>query len=314
MEGSVDIRRQFVLVGAGCVLGIVWAAFTFDIAAQGPLPKSGTSPPNLGFEVATVRRSSARSGDSLGSKAEGRGGGADPEFRVEHERFSAINIRLYGLIVKAYGLTGCRPLTGQCVLLSGGPDWIGPAWLRKDGFDITAKAPDGSPDYTLVQFLNGRAPQLQAMLRVLLEDRFRLKLHYEKRQLPVYVVAKGNREPKLRRADQAQESVIAFRPVVQSNGDNAIELFSKNGTLDELAGLLSKFMDRPVLNQTGIQGSFDFTIDYDTNSDAPGPFSGAVGPGMFRAFQDQLGLKLQATKGLVDVLVVDRADRPSAEN
>ena len=132
-----------------------------------------------------MRRSSARSGDS-GSKAEGKGG-ADPEFRVEHERFTAVNIRLYGLITKAFGLTSCRPLAGQCALLSGEPDWI-----RKDGFDITAKAPDGSPDYSLVQFLNGRAPQLQAMLRVLLEDRFRLKVHYEKRQVPIYVLTKGN--------------------------------------------------------------------------------------------------------------------------
>ena len=61
-----------------------------------------------------------------------------------------------------------------------------------------------------------------------------------------------------------------------------------------------------MLNQTGIEGRFDFAIDYDSNADAPGAFSGAVGPGMFRAFQDQLGLKREATRGLVDVLVIDR--------
>jgi uncharacterized protein (TIGR03435 family) len=113
---------------------------------------------------------------------------------------------------------------------------------------------------------------------------------------------------------RAPASELPFRPIAQPNGDNTIELFSKNGSIGDLVGLLSKFMDRPVLNQTGIQGKFDFAIDYDANSDAPGAFSGATGPGMFRAFQDQLGLKLEATKGSVDVLVIDRAERPSSDN
>ena len=166
-------RRQFFLICVACVIAA---------NAQAP-PKAQAR-----FEVATVRRSAARSSDS--SKGVGRGG-ADQEFNVEHERFTAININLYALIVKAFGLTTCRALSGQCVLLSGGPDWI-----RKDGFDIRAKAPSGSPDYSLVQFNNGHAPQLNAMLRVLLEDRFHLKVHVEKRQLPVYALTKGNKGTK----------------------------------------------------------------------------------------------------------------------
>ena len=289
-------------------VGLALAVFGPHAAAQTQQSKAAADAPKIAFAVASVRRSSARSADSAGLKTEGRGG-ATPEFRVEHGSFTANNINLYGLIVKAFGLNSCRALAGHCALLSGGPDWLG-----KDGFHIRAKAPNGSPDYTLAQFQNGNAPQLQAMLRALLEDRFRIKAHLEKRQVPVYILTKGNKKPKLRKPDQTEESRVAFRPIAQPNGDNTIELFSKNGTMDELVSLLSKFMDRPVVNQTGIQGNLDFAIDYDANSDAPGAFSGATGPGMFRAFQDQLGLKLEATKGLVDVLVIDRAERPPAEN
>jgi uncharacterized protein (TIGR03435 family) len=123
--------------------------------------------------------------------------------------------------------------------LSGGPDW-----LRKDGFNVRAKAPDGSPDYSLVQFHNGNAPQPQAMLRTLLEERFQLKVHSEKRQVRVYALVKSSKDPKLRKADQSEESTIAFRPKVQTSGQSIIELFSKNGTLEELASLLSKFRKR----------------------------------------------------------------------
>ena len=123
------------------------------------------------------------------------------------------------------------------------------------------------------------------MLRTLLEERFQLKVHSEKRQVRVYALVKSSKDPKLRKADQSEESTIAFRPKVQTSGQSIIELFSKNGTLEELASLLSKFMDRPVLNQTGIEGRFDFTVDYDSTSDAPGASSGPTGPGMFRAFR-----------------------------
>jgi uncharacterized protein (TIGR03435 family) len=199
MTERPDFARHFFPF---CVLLLVPSVLTLGDAAQ------------AGFEVASVRRTSPHGNNSVGFKAEGRGG-PDPEFQVEHGRFTATNVALYGLIVKAFGLTTCCPFAGSCVLLTGGP-----AWLGKDGFTIRAKAPDGSPDYNLVQFPNGRAPQLQAMLRLLLEDRFHLKVHSEKRQPPVYVLAKGNREPKLKRADKSDESRIAFRPVLQSNGDN----------------------------------------------------------------------------------------------
>jgi uncharacterized protein (TIGR03435 family) len=177
-----------------------------------------------GFEVASVRRGATRAADltKTGDRRGAAGG-----FEVEHTRFTATDVSLYGLIVKAYGLSACRPFVGQCVLLSGGPDW-----LRKETFDVRAKAPDGSPDYDLIQFLNGRAPQLQVMLRTLLEDRFHLKVHTEKRQLPVYILTKGAKPPKLRPADPAEESRIAFRPSVQSNGDKTIQLFSQNGSME----------------------------------------------------------------------------------
>jgi uncharacterized protein (TIGR03435 family) len=81
--------------------------------------------------------------------------------------------------------------------------------------------------------------------------------------------------------------------------------------MQELVDLYSKFMDRPLVDRTGLKERYDFTMEYE-NTDAPGPFTGPAGPAIFKAFEEQAGLRLAVTKGPVQVLVIDRVDRPEA--
>jgi uncharacterized protein (TIGR03435 family) len=91
-----------------------------------------------------------------------------------------------------------------------------------------------------------------------------------------------------------------------------VKLIVQNSSIQQLTDLLSIFMDRPVLDQTGLTDKYDFTLVYEANADAPGAMTAVTGPGLFTAFQEQAGLKLEATRGSVEVLVIDHVEKPSA--
>lgn len=258
------------------------------------------------FEVASVKPGNRRASGSGIAKSD-EGSGRSPGFEVEPKRFVATNSNLFTLVVKAYGLNLCRPMMRDtCILLSGGPDWI-----RRDGFDIAAKLPGDSPDYTLMQFMNGQARELQLMLQALLAERFRLKVHRENKQFPVFALTVGAKGPKFKKAEESERSLVAFGPPSQVNGEEMVKLIVQNGSMQELTDLLSIFMDRPVLNQTALKDKYDFTLLYERNADSPGPLTAVTGPGLSAALQEQAGLKLEATKGPVEVLVIDHVEKPS---
>jgi bla regulator protein BlaR1 len=303
---KLDFGRKLLLAAAA--IAAIGGPIVFGLAnaPQGKAQSKAAAGSPMAFEVASVRPSVRRASDGAFKSEDKKGRG--PAFQVEHRRLTITNLNLFALIVHAYGVRGCRPFGGgNCALLSGGPDW-----LRKDGFDILAKMPDDAPDYTLTitQFQNGQAPQLQLMLQALLADRFHLQLHRERKQVPVFALTIGKKGPKFKKAEESEQPMLTFRPSVQSNGQEIIQLVVKNGSMQELADLYSKFMDRPVLDRTGLKDRYDLTMDYEANADAPGPFAAATGPGLFRAFQEA-GLKLEATKGSVEVLVIDHAEHPS---
>lgn len=259
------------------------------------------------FEVASVRPSDPNARVGGFKSKDGRGGG--PVLQVEHRRFTVANMNLLSLILRAYDIRGCRPLgEGDCARISGGPDW-----LKRDGFDIRAKMPDDTPDYTGIQFFNGQAPQLQLMLQALLADRFKLSVHREMKQLPVFVLTIGGKGPKLKKTEGTGNPSLIFHPSAQPNGDQRFQLVAKNSSMQELTDLYSRFMSRPVLDRTGLKGRFDFTMTYAADPDAPGLLPGDefAWPALFTALQEQLGLKLEATKGSVEILVIDHVERPS---
>lgn len=257
------------------------------------------------FDVASVKPSHLRYADAQ----KGPGASAAPGFEAEHLTFKARGLNLFGLVVIAYGLTSCRPLLADsCPLVAGGP-----TWLRKDTFDIIAKSAAGSEEYDTIQLRNGKAPQLQEELRNLLAERFHLKAHFEERQLPVYAFTIAESGIKIKKATAGgSSSRIMFKGVDLPGGLRATQVIAVQSTIQDLADLYAKFMDRPVIDATGLTDRFDFTVQYEVDTDASGPFAAAVSPTLFAAFEKQAGLKLRAARGPINVLVVESATQPGA--
>ncbi|HKD06790.1 MAG TPA: TIGR03435 family protein [Bryobacteraceae bacterium] len=261
--------------------------------------------PPRAFEVASVKPSHRRTVSADGQK--GLGSPPTPTFEVDHLTFRARSLNLFALIIEAYGLKYCRPLGDACPMLSGGP-----AWLTKDGFDIDARMPSGSVEYDTIQLRNGNAQQLQEMLRRLLADRFMLKAHPEKRQLPVYAFTVADGGIRMKPAIGGSTPSVIFKPITPRGGSMATQLISVNSTVQEIADLYAKFMDRPVVDMTGLTGRFDFTVQFDVDPDASGPFGAVTSNTLFGAFEKQAGLKLRATRGPVNVLIINSVARPAA--
>ncbi len=147
------------------------------------------------------------------------------------------SVSVRGMLMYAYGVQDYR-VTG------------GPAWADSDGWDITAKAGGSSavaPD------------QFKVMMQSLLADRFQLKFHRETKEIPVYVLAPGKNSPKLKENnDPAARSSMTLK-----SPSRAVTAVFTKSTMDQLVNqLLSHEADRPVLNQTGLTGTYDFTLDW----------------------------------------------------
>ena len=214
-------RARMTLTAALCTVAAITFAAGMLVRAQ-PGSKG-----HLEFEVASVRPSNPNGG-GFKSRDGKSGGGLPPA--LSHGKLSYSD-SLFGMVVRAYAIKGCRPaLQTNCALLSGGPDWV-----KKDRFDIQAKIPEGALEYTFLQFFNGQAPQIQLMLQALLADRFNLKVHRERKQMPMYALAIAKKGPKLKRSG-AVETVqlpdgtsienrgVRFQPAVQPNGERVIRL------------------------------------------------------------------------------------------
>src|SRR5262249_5174979 len=161
------------------------------------------------------------------------------------------------LMVQAYDIKACTgPGASNCGLISGGPGWI-----RSDNFDIEAKSPDSSPDYTMTQYVTGQAPELRLMLQTLLADRFRLRLDAEMKQLPAYALTVGKNGAKLQEA-AGESGLLLWGLSRKPNGDPAVRLSGSKTSMERLADSLASLTGRPVLDQTGLKGSFDFTMEY----------------------------------------------------
>lgn len=230
------------------------------------------------FEVATIKPSQF-DGVSLKLSAGGL--------------FESAGTTLSDLIKLAYDLHP-RQITG------------GPAWIQTEKYDVTSK-PDkpGKPGLE----------QLKAMVRKLLADRFQLTFHVDKRELPVYAITVAKAGAKLIENDSDPNGLWGGEGV----GPRSLGL--KNITMAEFARvLMASILDRPAVDQTGLgPARYDFALRW--TSDALQSQSGRTDrsadnanapPDLFTAFEEQLGLKLESTKALVDVFVIDHAGKPSA--
>jgi uncharacterized protein (TIGR03435 family) len=180
----------------------------------------------------------------------------------------------------------------------------------------------GGSKSTYRQFLNGETPRLQLMLQALLVERFNLKVHPEYKQFPVYALVLGKNGSKLKKSgavemiqmpdgSSIEDRGVVFRPL-PTNTERMVQLAVKNQSMQQVADTFAIFLGRPVLDRTGLRGEFDFTMEYETDPDAANlPGAEVVGPALFTALQEQAGLRLESTKGTVEVLVIDHAEKPS---
>jgi uncharacterized protein (TIGR03435 family) len=219
-------------------------------------------------------------------------------------RWSAKNATLAMMIVTAYKVQRYQVVGG-------------PSWMESDGFDIEAKA---DPDV--------RNPQLLLMLQSLLADRFKLTLHRESRELPVYNLAgaKGSFNPPppdpCAEPDTAVPAARGGMPCRNLRIGMSGSVDGGNAPMPQLVATLAAIVGRPVIDQTGFTGTLDVHLKFAPDQLTQGLPGGAVNaappdpdparPDIFSALQEQLGLKLTSSKGPVEVLVIDRVERPTA--
>jgi bla regulator protein blaR1 len=194
-----------------------------------------------------------------------------------------------------------------------------PKWVASDRFSIQAKA-EG----------NATKDQMRLMMQSLLAERFRLEVHFETQNIPLLaatLVKAGKTGPKLRPHGEGLACDAAPSADVFPNRcdvyammmlpGRANKLGSRNTTMEYLAGGLSGAgrLTRPVVDQTGLSGRWDFTIEWTPEPTGPPPDGSAPpesqAPTFLEAVREQLGLKLESTNGPIHVLVVDRVERPS---
>jgi len=244
-----------------------------------PPPKPMAADATPEFEVATIKPSTP---DRPGKA-----------FMVRGRQFSTINTTLGDLIAFAYGIHA-KQITGA------------PAWVETEKYDLAAQPNgEGQP--------NDR--QWKAMIQKLLVDRFKLAFHRDKKVLSVYAITVAKNGPKLTKSEGNPAGLpgLFFRGLGN--------LPATNATIADFAGVMqSAVLDRPVVDQTGLTGRWDFTLIWTPDefqfggagAKAPPPANNAAAPpDLFTAFQEQLGLKLEATKAPAEVFVIDRVEKPS---
>jgi uncharacterized protein (TIGR03435 family) len=284
-------RTHALLVALGITLG--------GVGAVAQTPASSTRPR---FEVASVKPN--RSGDPHGTAAVQPGG-----------RFAAVNITVSQLISDAYGLQ-----SGQLV---GGPDWT-----RTERVDITATA--GS-DLQPGAVDGSGSTRLQLMLQALLTERFKLVVHRESREQPIYALvlarSDGTLGPKMRvsTADCTAPSgpPIFNAPVMCAVRLGHGQLSARDATLAQLAASLSSTVQRVVRDRTGLMGRYSLDVSFtpERMPQASGSPTGATtqvsidpnGTSIFTVLQEDLGLKLESARAPVDIVVVDNIERAATD-
>jgi uncharacterized protein (TIGR03435 family) len=207
----------------------------------------------------------------------------------------------------------------------------GPPWIDTDRFDVLAKAPEGAA----LNDRDGFPGPLFAMIRALLAERFGLRTHTEVRERPVYALSLARPDKRLGsglkkvETDCAAAMVSLAAPTPGAApppggppctfGGGPGQLRGNTVSLAMLASVLSRQVGRPVVDRTGVADYFDITIEFAPDLDArtsngpaaPNAPAGGDGPSIFTALREQLGLKLEATRAPVDVLIVDGAEPPT---
>jgi uncharacterized protein (TIGR03435 family) len=232
------------------------------------------------FEVASLKpNESGRPGFSIGVLP---GGG-----------LRAVNIHLKRLIAVAYAVTDFQ-IAGNV------------SWLESQRYDLDAKSPGPAA-----------LPQLRLMLQSLLEERFQLKIHHEQREMAVFTLSVGKSGAKVIEAAEGDCSVaVSPQAAVKGTPCGVANIGpgwirSNRARMSQVADRLSSLLGRTVVDRTGLTGLYNVTLTWTPDLD-PQPNVDASGDSLFTAIQKQLGLKLESAKAPVDVVVIDAAEKASA--
>ena len=297
----VITRRRKTLLTAAC---LVVAAHSG--AAQAPPPKLADAAPSAVFEAASIKPQAPSSDGSIRTMVRYPANG----------RLTAAGATVKTLICVAYGISDFQVL--------GGPNWI-----DEERYDVEA-TPGAALEEQLQKMTSDESTLVKhQMLQTLLAERFKLTLHHDTKELPIYalVIAKGGSKLQETKPDDANPDPANASAHPTNKGrmrmsfqSTAIELTATGMAMDGLARQLASQLHSTVQNQTGLKGIYDFTVHFtpdDAGMDASGPggsgasLSDNSGTSIFAAVEDQLGLKLESKKGPVDVVVVDHVDKPS---
>jgi uncharacterized protein (TIGR03435 family) len=265
------MRRRVSLITvvvASAAIGALTAPQVHGQVAQSEDQKA------LVFEVASIKRNA----------------GVDPQQAsriLPGGRVEATNMPLRSLIRAAYDTTAAQIIGG-------------PSWLASDGYDIVAKAPAD----VLLEGPRGMSPQLQAMLKNLLEDRFQLRVHSETRETQAYALLLatdgGRRGPELK-VSVAHCNVPNVCGIRGGNGDvnyTGVKLAQITASLAGFAAVRA-----PVIDRTALMDRYDLHLRFNDDT----------GPNLFTALREQAGLKLQPETTQMQFIVVDRAERPTQD-
>ncbi len=272
---SLDWRRKLLLVVAGtAAIAAPIAAGILNAPARAQSQNAATS-----FEVVSVKPSTGR---------EVGGVHVFPGGRIEFR--------------------GCTPgyLIQQAFQLQHFQVSGGPAWLQDDRYDIDAKPPAASkssqymPPYQKAPMI---AEQRQMLLQ-LLTERFQFQFHRETREGPVYMLVRGNKP--LHMSDSKDKGEFPWAGAVRGGPPFADGIQGINESMADLAWRLTGALGKPVLDRTGISGSFDFRAEYPSGDPRPDIVD------VILTSVQELGLKLQSSRGPVETIVVDHIERPSA--
>jgi bla regulator protein blaR1 len=325
-QQKLGIRKKLLLGGVGLV--VVAVPFVFGVV-NGPQTHAqstqATSAPAPSFKVVSLK-------PNPGCEKIPRRG----VFSPSPGRLQMPCVNLKSLIQTAYGTFGDGvTINPQPLHMEGGP-----SWMHSEYYSLSAKA--DAPART--EMLAG------PMLQVLLEERFRLKTHREMREIPVYAMIVGNRSLKVQPlAEGACTPIDLAHPpgptkpggplpnvcdimIIRPTGTGEVMIDVRGATMTQFAQRLSQFVDRTVIDKTGIAGRFNFHLEFAPDPHMPGQvFPGArrgdvgntantsnplpptnPGPNLFAAVQGQIGLELSSDKGLVSFLTIDHVEKPTA--
>jgi uncharacterized protein (TIGR03435 family) len=306
-----------------------------------PAPPQSSKQPREAFEHVAIRprpASGAGSGRSGSPFVSGLPPACGASRRIDPRRFLASNITVFELLTIAFDK--------ECLFAEEAPEAAagglvgGPEWIRSVRYDIEAVRPDDPSDFTSRPYAGGSAqvtpgPKLRRMVQSMLADRFGLVVRREMRDMAVYElgVAQGGLKLPPQRDAKGFSSYVGrgglydaikngINPRPEYTGLIVGAISATGASMSDLAAQLTRLTGRPVLNRTGIEGVFTYEFFY-----APAQFRSASpsawarnpddarpvlqSPSLFTVLEEELGLRLVETRGLVEVLAIERVERPS---